>query len=640
MSSQLNLLNLKQTLLAQFPDLEWSLPPDVTKGILTTNQAFKLAKELSQPPVEIALDLASKLNQFFLAQDLAWAAQTAGPYVNILLKAESLQIKSLVETIYTFGKKEEDLVVDMFHPNVGKKMHVGHMRSANLGESMRRMAGLFYRSVTSDNHLGDWGIQFTYTSWGLQNFDKLDLDISSIDWHKDSNPEIIAKCYKIYVRVNALLESDPSINLEAKAQSKLLERGLQQLPLNKQESDQYKSLYEVYTNILKASRTEFLAGEKYFNLNKNPVWLSIPTSLDKDKVQLIKDMSGAHQLNPSHKNGEFDLVLGESFYIQFLPHFQKLVAAGLAVQEGEAIYIDLEEQKLGRCYLMSSEGYSLYHSRDIINRIVYAGYFGFTQAITFADTRQSHSFDQVFAVLEIILKSEVWKGHEFGFMSSHQVEQAYQILTKKMAMFEGFGFFSLPDGVMSTRKGLIFEFEKFQKSLETTAKQILEEKNYTTFDTTNITKISVAALKWADLYRDREQDVVFDAKQVLKFEGNTGVYQLYSIARLNSILEKEQHVGTDELDLEFMDEVEKNMVYKILQLPLVLELSMTYWKPHYLCTYQYELAASVNSWYSDHSIKKESDGKIKRNRIVLTSLLKSVLSRNLELLGIEPVHQL
>jgi arginyl-tRNA synthetase len=207
-------------------------------------------------------------------------------------------------------------------------------------------------------------------------------------------------------------------------------------------------------------------------------------------------------------------------------------------------------------------------------------------------------------------------------------------------MFAGFGFFSLPEGVMSTRKGLIFEFEKLQQTLKSSVKQVLEEKNYTTISTDKIRKISVAALKWADLYRDREQDVVFDTAQVVKFEGNTGVYQLYSIARLNSILEKESRIDSGDLQVELLDEIEKEILSKILQLPLVLELVMTHWKPHYLCSYQYELASQINSWYATHSIKKETDNSIKTNRIALTKLCKQVLSRNLELLGIDPVREL
>jgi arginyl-tRNA synthetase len=153
--------------------------------------------------------------------------------------------------------------------------------------------------------------------------------------------------------------------------------------------------------------------------------------------------------------------------------------------------------------------------------------------------------------------------------------------------------------------------------------------------------VAVAALKWLDLHRDREQDVVFDLDKFLKFEGNTGIYQLYTIARLSSILDKYQfNAENSHPNISKLNDTETFLLKQTFTLPLVLEKVAQYYKPHWLCNHLFEVASEVNSWYSKYSVSQESDPERQQALLALTYKLKHHLWLGLELLGIEPLEEL
>ena len=642
----LNIIDLLDLLTTTFPGYTWTTPKNLDWGILTTNQAFLQAKSNQENPVKTASQIADKLNQFFQANQQPYQANTAGPYVNLDLQPEAYQKLVTINqsTVVKLQPIHESFVIDMFHPNVGKKMHVGHIRSGNLGESMRRILSLKYDRVISDSYLGDWGIQFSYITWGILHLDKLQLDFTSIDLDAEDQPTLIDKFYKIYVKINQLIEEQPAIRLECQKNSKLLEAGLQGQPLDPENSAKFEILHKLYKQIVTISLTQFREGELFLNLNRNPDWLDSQTVLiEPEKIARVQGKTGCHYAFSQHNQTYFNLTLGESFYISFLSEIQTLADYGLATREGEAIYVDLTEENLGRAYLISSEGYSLYLTRDVICRIVYAGIFGFDNAITFADLRQKHSFDQLFAVLRRIIKSQIYTTRPFGWLTQEETNRAMQILAKKMAMFEGFGYFSLPEGAMSTRKGKIFAFEDLKEILETKVRQTLIEKHSPNpEDPEKIRKICVATLKWVDLHRDRELDVVFDPNQFLKFEGNTGVYQLYTVVRLKSILKQKTNleVKPDEFQANLLKPEELELLKRTFVLPLILEAVCHSYKPHYLCNYLFDLAVKINRWYGLYSVTHEADLNRKNSLLVVCQYLLQHLEFCLSLLGIETVEEI
>ncbi len=642
----MHIISLINKLKIQFPDLQWSTPPDIKFGVLTTNYAFLLAKSQKVNPNQIAQTLADEINEFFEQNQMDFVAKTVGPYINI-----DLNNRIFIDLLNNFGqfpvrlnKIDESFVIDMFHPNVGKKMHVGHIRSANLGESMRRILSLKYRTVVSDSYLGDWGIQFSYISWGILHLPELGLEFDTIDIDNENRLVLVDKFYKIYVRMNQLIEEKPNIRQECQQNSKLLEVGMQGKELDEQEKQKFIFLHNLYKKIVTLSLVQFREGELFLNLNHNPVWLPTDkTLIDPDKIARVAGKTGCHYASSQHIQGQFNLTLGESFYISFLSEMEYLADQGLAVREGDSIYIDLEKENLGRVYLISSEGYSLYHTRDIICRMVYAGIFGFDNAITFADLRQKHSFAQVFAVLQRIIDSKIYETKPFGWMTMEETQRALQILSKKMAMFEGFGHLKLPDGAMSTRKGKIFAFEDLKQMLEQKVQTTLLNKGSDDFNNPEkIRKIAVASLKWADLHRDREMDTVFDPSQFLKFEGNTGVYQLYTLVRLKSILKTniKQNFHWNHFRLDLLNEQELMILKQTFLLPFILEDICQNYKPHHLCNYLFDLATKINSWYVKNSVSQEANLNRKISLLIFCKYLVNHLEFVLSLLGIETVEEI
>jgi arginyl-tRNA synthetase len=642
-SGYMTIVELRDTLTQIIPEAEWTLPPDVSKGILATNIAFVEAKKQGVNPADLAQKYVQKINAGLTTQGVGeFSCSAMGPFINInpvWSHIESDNFRTSLED--TFTPNGKTLVQDMFHPNVGKKMHVGHIRSGNLGEAMRRISSLFYDNVISDNHLGDWGVQFSYTIWGIRHLSELNLDFDTIDLKGEKNQVLIEKFYQIYVQVNQLVEEDERVKSTARGYAKTLEKGLLNRIKNEGEQNEFEELFSLYEVIISISLEQFVEAEKFFRLNSwLPNRIQNLSNFDSILVKRIQDLPGVHRVADQKVDGQFDIILGESFFVPFVNEFEKLVEAELAVQEGEAIYIDLEEYKLGRCYLISSEGYSLYHSRDIVNRFVYAGLFGFDEAITYADLRQKHSFLQVFKVIELIIECKVFEGQGFGLLTVEEMAKASEMLSQKMAMFEGFGHFTLPEGAMSTRKGRIFEFSLLREMLETEVTATIAEKGFVEPDDETVESVAIAALKWADLHRDREQDVVFDPKQFLKFEGNTGVYQLYTVVRLKSILEKVGEVDTVELDFDLLNDEEKELLLRMYQLPVILETIVHSFKPHHLCTYLFEIAALINKWYEGNPVASLDDQDLKANKVAFIHHLIAKQTEALNLLGIETIDRL
>jgi arginyl-tRNA synthetase len=171
----------------------------------------------------------------------------------------------------------------------------------------------------------------------------------------------------------------------------------------------------------------------------------------------------------------------------------------------------------------------------------------------------------------------------------------------------------------------------------------LEKDSKEEIDEQKIQTISIAALKWMDLHRDREQDVIFDLDRFLKFEGNTGVYQLYTVVRLNSILENNAAIRKNLKIIikdNFLNQEELDILKKTYTLPLVLEKICQNYKPHHLCNYLFELTTDINSWYSKYSVTNETNESRKYALLLLCEYLKAHLSFGLSLLGINTVDKL
>lgn len=634
----MNLLAISNKLNTFFPELSWSICTDLKLGVLACNSFFRLAKEQKQSPQVIAQSYQNKIQAFLDQEKIELVAVVAGNYLNLDFNDKTINaIYKSSDTIFRLNKLKKTLILDYFNPNVGKNAHIGHIRSSNLGESLRRILSQKYEKVISNNHLGDWGVQFSLMIWGLFNFSDLKLDFQKPDFETDSAKDSIDKFYKIYVEVNKLAETDATIGQKAREIQLELELEMVDYQQNLANPD---SLLSLWQKIIVISQKQYKDIEVYLNLNQNLSFLENKQLISNQSFNLINSKKLAWELNMYHQQSQFDLVLGESFYVNFFPEIQYLASQGIFETDGKAIFIDLEAQNLGRCYLVSSTGYSTYIFRDVVARFVWSGVFASNLMLSFADNRQSHSFAQAFAVIEKIISSKVYEVRKFGWLNKIQTQRAVKILSSSESVKHvAFGFMSLPEGVMSTRKGKILAFNDIQKQLEEKAYEVISQKDITSPTPDLVKKITVATLKWLDLHRDRDADIVFDIQKVLQFEGNTGVYQLYTLARINSIFEKNQ-IHNNKIETSCYNQEEVEIIKHIATLPLVLETVSQTYKPHILTNFLYDLATRFNSWYAKYSVLNEPNFDRKNALLHFCVLIKKTLGYGLDLLGIESVDKI
>ena len=632
----MTILDLRQTLQTRF-DFEWSVPPRLLLGVLTTNEAFKRAKAERKNPQEIATTLGGEIQEFLAQENLPFKVTTVGPYINVL--PTSTYLNSLLKhgLDYTLPTRTERVFLDFFSPNVGKEMHIGHMRSANIGESLRRLLALSHAEIITDNHIADCGIQFAILIWGVEHVTQLKLPFSKVNFEADPE-DIIAQLNQVYVATNTLVETRPEIRSEAQTLAGKLEHAIRT-----NHTDQHTQEFEIIQDIVEANNHAFSAGESYLALNQ---YTDSAAVISKALAARLQTQPGVWHASETHHSGEFDVVLGESYYQQFLDEFDHWHAQGLLEREGDGYYMDLEAEGLGRAYLISSAGYSIYTGRDVLARFVWAGLFGADMLISVADNRQSHSFQQVFAVVRRVVAAGVYEERSFTGLTQEQTNRAVSTLQKASSLHHiGFGFISLASGVMSARKGTVVKFHDFARQLEEQVDSVLTEKNPKVRKRIpyyqKVQQLSAATIKWFDLSRDKDQDIVFDAEQMLAFEGNTGVYQLYTYARISNILEKVETTAqlTSE-SITHLNEAEREILLEAYTLPYTLAQATDRLSPHLIATHLYSLNSKINSWYTAHSVAGESNSARRDALLALLRLLKTHLAFCLDLLAIEPLEQI
>ncbi len=325
------------------------LTPDPQFGDYATNIALRLAKQLGQSPQEIAQKLAVELKSFDTQNRFAEIMATGG-FVNFRLSQNFLlkNMKAVLEQGELYGSSAvgggKTVVVEYFQNNVAKPPHVGHLRSAVVGDALLRIFRSQGYKAISDTHLGDWGTQFGILLYAFKTMG----DRSVVE--KDP----IAELNKLYVEMSNKIEEDPNLRDLGKAEFQKLEAG----------DAENRELWQWFVRV---SMEDF---ERYRQL-----------------LGLL----------------DFDHNLGESFYEDKMPAvLEELRQKGL-VQTGETgeQYVDLEEHKLGRCILVKSDGATTYHLRDFATYIYRKKEFDFYKNLYIVDNRQSHHFIQLFKVLEL-----------------------------------------------------------------------------------------------------------------------------------------------------------------------------------------------------------------------------------------------
>ncbi|MBQ8518403.1 MAG: arginine--tRNA ligase [Agathobacter sp.] len=476
------------------------------------------------------------------------------------------------------------IMIDYGGPNVAKPLHVGHLRSAIIGESVKRIGKFVGHEMIGDVHLGDWGLQMglIITELKLRKPELVYFDEAYEGEYPEEAPFTIAELEEIYPTASGKSKEDEAYKEAALAATNELQQGRRG----------YRALL---AHILNVSVTD---------LKKNYEKLNV----------------------------DFELWKGESDAQPYIPDMvAKLKDGGFAYESEGALVVDVAEEtdtkEIPPCIILKSDGASLYSTTDLATLVMRMEDYNPESIIYITDKRQELHFKQVFRCAKKtgIVKPETELTHiGFGTMNGK----------------DGKPFKTRDGGVMRLEYLLeeIYE-EMLKKILENQkTKENLDISMEEAQDTAR--KIALAAIKYGDLSNQASKDYIFDIERFTSFEGNTGPYILYTIVRIKSILGKYEATGKSIADcLGAMEaahnEHEKDLMLVLSRFNAVVENAYEESAPHKICAYIYELANAFNGFYHGTKILSEENEAAQKAYIGLLCLTKSVLETCIDMLGFE-----
>jgi arginyl-tRNA synthetase len=467
------------------------------------------------------------------------------------------------------GKK---IVVDYSSPNAAKQMHVGHLRSMIIGESIRRLLKFCGAEVIRDNHIGDWGTQFGILILMVKR--------RSCDFQNPSS---------------VVLETLEALYKEGVA-------------LTKENQD-----------LLEAARAELIRLQQGDRDNM-ALWQKI-NEVSYRAFEEIYDEMDIH----------FDYVLGESFYRDQVDRVcRELQALEIAeLSDGALVVWHREHPRFCEqpFLVRKKDGASNYATTDLAALLYRVEHFHADEIIYVTDGRQQDHFQQLF------LTAEAW---------FNKKRYIFPILKHVW-----FGAILGEDGkAIKTRSGDPIRLRALMDEAKSRAYDIVSEKNPALLEEEKrqiARVVGLGAIRYADLSQNRTRDYVFSWEKLLSFEGNTAPYLLYAVARIHAIFRKLdpqiKEETTTGIILSLETQEERVLAKKLVLFPCALDQAMEELRPHFLCTYLYELTEAFSSFYNANRIIGEEQEVMVR-RLILCSRTLLILEQGLYLLGIETLEKM
>ncbi|MFI3173110.1 MAG: arginine--tRNA ligase [Eubacteriales bacterium] len=542
------------------------------------NGAMAAVKAYKKAPIMIANDVVLQLqDNVYMSEVIAvnpgfinikLAESFVATYINEMRVSENLGVE--------MPEHPETIMLDYGGANVAKPLHVGHLRTAIIGESLKRIAKFMGHNVISDVHLGDWGLQMGLIIVELQERkpELVYFDDAFEGEYPEEAPFTISELEEIYPTASGKSKNDVEFKEKAMAATFALQNG-------------HRGFTAIWNHIIKVSVTD---------LKKNYGTLDV----------------------------DFDLWKGESDAQPYIDGLVSLLKeTGLARMDQGALVVDVQEEtdtkEIPPCMILKSDGASLYGTTDLATLIERQQDYQPNKVVYIVDKRQELHFLQVFRVAkkaEIVPKETGLTFLGFGTMNGK----------------DGKPF--------KTRDGGVMRLEHFIGDIcQGMYDKIQENRTMDEEESRKIAQIvGLAAIKYGDLSNQAVKDYVFDVERFTSFEGNTGPYILYSIVRIKSILNKYIESG-DTVDLGVVlpakTESEKSLMLEIAKFNQVMETALAELAPHKICAYIYDLSNAFNHFYHETKILSEEDEARKASYISLLETTKVVLEQSIELLGFE-----
>lgn len=542
------------------------------------NGALAMAKEYHKAPIQMAEQIVELLKP---SDTFAAIAAQAPGFINMTVSGEFLAAYiNEMRAADKFGleqpAKKETIVIDYGGANVAKPLHVGHLRSAVIGESIKRTARYIGHKVVGDVHLGDWGLQ-------------IGLIITEL---KHRKPELVYfdNTYE------GEYPTEPPFTMSD------LEEIYPYASGYSKEHEDYKEEAQEATAQLQAGRRGYLA------LWKHIIDVSV-TDLRKIYTKL---------------NVDFDLWKKESDAQPYIPDMvQGMKDGGYAHIDDGALVVDVKEEtdtkEIPPCMILKSNGATLYNTTDLATIVERRKLFDPTRIIYVVDKRQSLYFEQVFrcAKKTKIIGDDVdliFVG--FGTMNGK----------------DGKPF--------KTRDGGVLRLEHLLADVTAQVSDKMADRDMDDETRADVAaKVALAAIKYGDLSNQASKDYVFDLDRFTSFEGNTGPYIMYTIVRIKSLLAKvaQNAIEVDE-QVSILPASDKSATDVMLSLSKWGEIVQAAYEeqaPHKICQFIYELSDAYNKFYHENKIVANEDAALRNSHICLSKLVVNVLETAVDLLGLE-----
>jgi arginyl-tRNA synthetase len=577
-------------------------------GDFQSNAAMPLAKRAGVKPREAAAAIVAKLDVSGVAEPVG-EGSIAGPgFINIRLRAETLArlLGSLDTPELGIGPPAaaQTVVVDLCGVNLAKQMHVGHLRSSIIGDTLARVEARLGHRVVRQNHVGDWGLPIAMVTGKVQReaaAGRLDLARLTLD-----------DLDRLYRAAQRECEAD--------------ERGLaavRKYGLGPKAEAELGAQVEGAREATAAAKATLLKLQAH-DPATFAVWKRIADVTMEACLATVARLNAV--VLPEHSAGE------SSYAGELAGVVEDLLKRGIAEVHEGAVVVRLEDVGIAEpCLIRKSDGGYLYATTDMaaIRRRVQK--LGADRVVYAVDARQSLHFKQVFAAA-----TKAGYATKPGASGPSHLEHA------------AFGTVLGEDGrPFKTRSGENVKLSDLIDEAVARASRVVAERSAGLPEEERAKiagAVAVAALRYADLSSDRIKDYVFNFDRMLAFEGNTGPYLLYAVVRVKNIFRKAAEKGVgggwEGAPLLLEHAAEKTLALALLRYPAAVRGAAEFLEPHRLCQYLYELAGAFSSFYDACRVMDaESDGA-RKSRLRLSALAGRVLEDGLHLLGIPTLERM
>ena len=532
------------------------------------NGAMAGAKQYRKAPIAIANEVAEQLQDSPVFKKVE---AVAPGFLNLDIKEHFLaEYVKQMESDKKFGlsmpQKPKKVVIDYGGPNIAKPLHVGHLRSAVIGESIKRILRYCGHEVIGDVHLGDWGLQMglVITELKERRPDLIYFDESYTGEYPAEAPFTISELEELYPTASKKSKEDAEYKARAMEVTYKMQSGVRG----------YRAVWKHIVNVSVA------------DLKKNYGMLNV----------------------------DFDLWKGESDVHDLIPDMVSYMKENGYAHESEgALVVDVKEEtdtkEIPPCMILKSDGASLYNTTDLATILERMNTLHPDEIIYLTDKRQELYFEQVFRCARktklVTPETELlWLG--FGTVNGKDGKP-----------------FKTRDGGVMRLETLIKETvdEMYRKITEN--REVSGEEAEKTART-----IAISALKYGDLSNQIAKDYIFDIDRFTSFEGDTGPYILYTIVRIKSILAKYREQGGSMEELALADAQsasEKELMKQLAGFNAAVESACEEKAPYKICAYIYDLANAFNSFYHETRILAEEDAQRRNALIALLVLTRDVL---------------